>query len=445
MKIKRFLAPDIRQALQQVKETLGADAVILSNRRTEQGVEIIATCDFDLETVAAKPPSRSSHSAESNQRFAGMPELEPPKPASPRPAFSARGYRAVAEFTGAQAKPKASERLVGMLHRASGLGAQAKPKASERPVAAGEAEQRQAPDALASLRYELQEMRRLLDRHLSRESANSPTRIDLLRALQELGFSAKLALELAKQVDAREEFSSAWSKVQRMLTERVVSCEPQLEHGRIAALVGPTGVGKTTTIAKLAARFRLEHGPRQVALVTTDNYRIAAYEQLATYARILGVPIRVAASFEELRAALQSFKDRRLILIDTAGMSPRDRRLAEQLALLRTGEVPISTYLVLAAGAQLACLTEAIEAFSSCHLKAVILTKLDEAGSLGAALSALIQAGLPAAFVTDGQQVPEDLHAVRTEALVQRCFEQVPPLYPPTEARLELEDWAAHV
>jgi flagellar biosynthesis protein FlhF len=408
MKIKRFLAPDIRQALQQVKETLGADAVILSNRKTEQGVEIIATCDFDLETVAAKPPPKSSPA-----------RPEPPeslKPTSPKPAFSARGYRAVAEFTGAQAR-----------------------QASEKPTAEAE---RQAPDALASLRYELQEMRRLLDRHLTREPANSLA-LELLRTLQELGFSAKLASELAKQVDAREDFPSALFKVRKRLSERVVSCEPQLENGGIAALVGPTGVGKTTTIAKLAARFRLEHGPRQVALVTTDNYRIAAYEQLATYARILGVPIRAAANFAELRAAVQSFKDRRLILIDTAGMSPKDLRLAEQLALLRTGEVPISTYLVLAAGAQLSCLTEAIEAFSSCHPKAVILTKLDEAGSLGAALSALIQAGLPAAFVTDGQQVPEDLHTVRTEALIERCFEAL-PLYSPTE-RFELEDWAAHV
>ncbi|MFN3919295.1 MAG: flagellar biosynthesis protein FlhF [Methylohalobius sp.] len=436
MKIKRFLAPDIRQALQQVKETLGADAVILSNRKTEQGVEIIATCDFDLETVtSAKPEPRPPETAaEPAMRLNPIPESSAKSP--PKPAFSARGYSAVAEFTGAMGKSQGDSK------RPKPAVAATKSRHSAESVA-------RVPqsDTFASLRCELQEMRRLLDRHLSRESwrelmRESPTRIDLLRTLNELGFARPLALELARQAGVHADFDSALRQVRQILTERVAICDPDLDCGGIVALVGPTGVGKTTTIAKLAARFRLEHGPRQIALMTTDNYRIAAYEQLSTYARILGVPIRVASNSEELCAILRGFRDKKLILIDTAGMSPRDLRLAEQLALLSEGEMAISTYLVLSAGAQLGSLNEAIKAFAACRPKAVILTKLDEAGCLGPALSALIGCRLPIAFFTDGQQVPEDLHPARSDRLIQRCFESA-PISPSADAGFDFEDWLA--
>ncbi|GAB6068066.1 flagellar biosynthesis protein FlhF [Methylothermus subterraneus] len=418
MKIKRFLAPDIRQALQQVKEVLGADAVILSNRKTEQGVEIIATCDFDLETVAAAKPTPRAPTPATSSKPAPM----------PRPAFSARSYSAVAEFTGT-AKPVKEEPKEPRTQAAASL----------RPAP----EPSQSAESLALLQRELQEMRRLLDRHLARESQReAPARLDLLRALNELGFARSVALELARQVNAQEDLAGALRQVQAVLTTQVRVSDLDLDRGGIIALVGPTGVGKTTTIAKLAARFRLAHGPRHLALLTTDNYRIAAYEQLSTYARILGVPIRAVANADELRTVLQGFQDKRLILIDTAGMSPRDLRLAEHLALLRDGEAPIRTYLVLSAGAQLPSLNEAIGAFSGCRPKAAILTKLDEAGSLGPALSALIQQRLPVACFTDGQQVPEDLHAAQAQALVQRCFAMTPPAL--AEEEFDFEEWIAH-
>lgn len=436
MKIQRFLAPGIRQALQQVKETLGADAVILSNRKTEQGVEIIAACDFDLEMVTStKPEPRLPETAGEPAPMPLNPMPESGAKSPPKPAFSARGYSAVAEFTAAMGKPQGD-------CKPPKPAAATKSRHSATSVA-------RAPqsDTFASLRCELQEMRRLLDQHLSRESwrelmRESPTRLDLLRTLNELGFARPLALELARQAGVHADFGSALRQVGQILTEQVEIYDPGLDCGGIVALVGPTGVGKTTTIAKLAARFRLEHGPRQIALVTTDNYRIAAYEQLSTYARILGVPIRAASNPEELRTVVRGFRDKKLVLIDTAGMSPRDLRLAEQLALLSEGEMAIATYLVLSAGAQLGSLNEAINAFAACRPKAVILTKLDEAGCLGPALSALIGRGLPIAFFTDGQQVPEDLHQARSDRLIQRCFETAPSPKP-ADAGLDFEDWLA--
>lgn len=416
MKIKRFLAADIRQALQQVRETLGAEAVILSNRKTDRGVEIIAACDFELETVASnglkpKPPEPAKMPEEDAQPV--------PKPkVIPKPAFSARGYSAVAEFS--KGAPE--------------------PSTPAQPVSPPQ-------DALSKLQHELQQMRHLLDRHLAREgryAETSPTRLDLLRTLSSLGFARQFAIDLARQVAADDDLTSALRKVRQIVSERLpVLDDPVLDCGGIIALVGPTGVGKTTTIAKLAAQFRLEHGPRQVALVTLDNYRIAAYEQLATYARILGIPIRGTSTQEGLRAVLRGFSDKRLVLIDTAGMSPRDVRLAEQLALLDDSGMRVTTYLVLAASAQLPSVYEAIDAFAGCRPKAAILTKLDETCQLGSVLSALIERGLPAAYFTDGQQVPEDLHRVRIEVLIQRCFEAKTKAAP-FETTFEVEDWIAH-
>ena len=445
MKIKRFLAPDIRQALQQVKEELGPDAVILSNRKTDEGVEIVAARDFDLETVDAAPKT--------------------PKPEAeaviPKPAFSAKGYSAVAEMAAPpqpEPRPKPKPRIrKPEFPRVQAPGAQQARSLQEemrqrrQPAPKPAAASKPQEDALAVVRRELQQMRRLLDRHLSRDAWHEslrehPTRLDLLRALDELGFSRTLGMDLAQRAGGEASFDAAIAQVRQLLAQQLPVVEdPLLDYGGIVALVGPTGVGKTTTIAKLAARFRLKHGPRQIALVTTDNYRIAAHEQLSTYARILGVPVRVAGNPEEFQAIVRSFMDKKLVLVDTAGMSQRDLRLAEQFALLRDSQVAIETYLVLSAGSQLASLYEALEAFAGFQPKACILTKLDEAGVLGPVLSALIERGLPAAFVTDGQQVPEDLHPARGDDLIARAFEgAADDERTPTDVDFAFEDWIAH-
>jgi flagellar biosynthesis protein FlhF len=170
----------------------------------------------------------------------------------------------------------------------------------------------------------------------------------------------------------------------------------------------------------LASRYALRHGNRNVAFISTDNYRIGAQEQLTNYARILDVPMRSAANSEELNVALNTFADKRLILIDTAGMSQRDVRISEQLSLLRAGRRQVRSMLTLSATTQQASMQQAIKAFNVANPDSVILTKLDEAASLGGVISAIVESKLKISYVTDGQRVPEDLHLARPHSLISR-------------------------
>ncbi len=463
MKMKRFLAPDIRQALQQVKETLGPDAVILSNRKTAEGVEIVAARDFEMESMTPSDPT---------------PVQTKKAKVMPKPAFSARGYNAVAEMAVANASSKPSTRRGQKPAKATvnvadnnkvkpNNGGNRSPSKDplltrSKPADESAASSGKSPvsatlsgvsvhlDDMQGMRQELRQMRYLLDRHLSRQAWREevdkyPTRLDVLRNLTRLGFSPAIGREFSQRCGCQEDIALAWEQVQQVVAQALpIAEDPLLDFGGIVALVGPTGVGKTTTIAKLAAQFRLKHGPRQIALVTTDNYRIAAHEQLSTYARILGVPVRVAGNAEELHGILRGFMDKKLVLIDTAGMSQKDLRLADQFALFRESEIEIESHLVLSASAQIKSLNEIITAFSGFGAKSCILTKLDEAGTLGPAISAVLEHRLPVAFVTDGQQVPENLHRASASDLVARCFVSGEAESAPDNDDFTFEDWVAH-
>ena len=195
-----------------------------------------------------------------------------------------------------------------------------------------------------------------------------------------------------------------------------------MTRGGAVALVGPTGVGKTTTIAKLAARYAQRHGSDSVALITTDTFRIGASEQLKVYGRIIGCPVKIANDAKELADAMLSLRDKRLILIDTAGMGQRDKRLSEQLGqILQNKRLRIRPYLVLSATAQTQVLNDTVKQFKTLPLAGCIFTKLDECLSLGESISVAIEQGLAVGYLTHGQQVPEDIrvadeHYMVTEA-----------------------------
>lgn len=365
MKIKRFVAQDMRQALRMVREALGEDAVILSNKSVEGGVELTAAVDL----VANDGPETL------DARI---------------PATRAAGAR------------------------------------NRRPIDDADAAQR---DPLDELRREMHNLRRWMQAELSGLSwydlgQRAPHSQAMLARLMSLGLNAELARRLAERVRDIDDPEQAWHKALYLLAAEIRIAESDLlDQGGVVALVGPTGVGKTTTIAKMAARFALRHGHRSVALITTDSYRIGARDQLQTYARILNVPVRTATTADEMDEALNLLGDRRLILIDTAGMAAAHERIADQHETLQAAGSRLVTLLTLAATTESAAVQRALRLFADFRPDACVITKLDEAASLGALLSALIQADLPAAFVSDGQRVPEDLQAARAHPLVTRAAE----------------------
>lgn len=361
MKIRRFTGVDMRDALRQVRSALGADAVILETIHKATGVEISAAVDAASNPVEAV-------SAEWNAARSSLHEVDD------GPCV-----------------------VIGGSARRGEL------------ATVGEMEQ---------MRTEMRSIRSLLEAQLGRliwddQSRQTPEIAGLLRNYTQLGLDADIARQLAEHSAATHP-AGGWTAVLRTLVEElpVADADP-VSDGGTYAVIGPTGVGKTTTIAKLAARAALEHGPDSVGLVTTDTFRVAAREQLDTYGQIIGIPVSHASDAQSLGEALDALKDRRLILIDTAGLSQRDPRLPEQLARLGAANPGITTLLAMPANAHTGAMQEIVDVFRTVQPAACILTKTDEATSLGGALSVLIRSRLALAYVANGQRVPEDLHLMR--------------------------------
>jgi flagellar biosynthesis protein FlhF len=245
-----------------------------------------------------------------------------------------------------------------------------------------------------------------------------PLKVRLLEELSALDIAPDVAMALAALAPQHANLEKSANLPLALLAKHLpVVRDSTCLNGGIVAVVGPTGVGKTTTIAKLAARWSLRHGGEDLALVSTDVYRIGAREQLSTFARILGAPMYAANSGKELAQVLERLKSRKLILIDTAGIGPRDLRLTEQLSVLQLGAARARVLLALPAQGEAHALEEIVQAFAGVSPAACILTKVDEAASLGAAISTAVRHKLPIAYLCNGQRVPEDLHAAHQKSV----------------------------
>ena len=247
-----------------------------------------------------------------------------------------------------------------------------------------------------------------------------PMRALLVNKLMAMGLNEQVADQIAGYIPANSEEKDAWQQAKHIIAEQLNTTNNDIiQRGGVVSLVGPTGVGKTTTIAKLAARFAQAHGADQVVLISTDSYRIAGFEQLATYGRIIGCQVKLANDGNELDTLLQQFSQKKLILIDTAGMGQRDMRLTEHLTtLISNARVRIRNYLVLAANTQQRVMQENVERFKRIPLAGCIYTKLDESLSAGEIITTSLQNGLAIGYLTDGQRVPEDIKVANAEKLV---------------------------
>ncbi|MCP4078392.1 MAG: flagellar biosynthesis protein FlhF [Gammaproteobacteria bacterium] len=485
MRIKRTYAATMREALAQVKQEQGPDAVILGNKKVPGGVEILSAIDFEHQSADA---------------YSGVPATAVSIPSVPtrvetaEPSLSSAGLdiKTVPDFLFDQINEDRKEPVLGMqqlkqvplvkplednkdgisvmpglkkrknlhLKKAAPVAQvkqvetsirrkmlpveeEAKIRLAEKQVQQ-ENQYRQVVESspktsrvdsaynhqpvIDEVKDELKNLRDLMQSQLSvldwdRYSDLHPVRTVLLNLMTELGLGADICEMIFNQLGKMsDEPHKVWQQALGTLAKSIpISTTDILSNGGRIALVGSTGVGKTTTIAKLAARFSHTHGKHSVALITTDNFRIGAQEQLQHFARMLEIPLLTANTSEELTDRLKMLADKMLVLIDTAGMSQADVRLSEQFHELQHGSPEIKPYLVMSANTQLAALNETIKNFSKVKLAGGIVTKMDESASLGGIITAAIRHQLPLSYCGTGQRVPEDLQQAKNHRLVSRA------------------------
>ena len=252
-----------------------------------------------------------------------------------------------------------------------------------------------------------------------------PVRTRLFQTMLNAGFSAQLTRYVLENMPQHDTYEGALDFVQRAIEKNLTTVSDEnslLDQGGVFALMGPTGVGKTTTTAKLAARFVLRHGASRVALLSTDSYRIGGHEQLRIYGKILGVSVHAVKDAQDLSLALNDLREKHVVLIDTIGMSQRDRAVSEQMAMLHAVGPSIKRLLLLNAASNGKTLDEVVGAYRDANLAGCILTKIDEAASVGHAMDVMIRRRLPLHYVSYGQRVPEDIAVPNKKLLIHRSF-----------------------
>ena len=373
--------------------------------------------------MAAVQPAPATVIATATSTATAAPAAPTPRPAVVTPLRTRAS--AVAEPTAApvavQVKPAtvakpAAARALPVLHEEIRV-----PPARPVPILA-DAAQRHAGDDMMN---ELRSMRGLIEQRFGalafmEKLQRQPRHATLTQTLLEHGFSPQLIRRLAESLPAEGD-PIAWAS--GVLERNLASADqaPLLEeHGGVYALIGSTGVGKTTSTAKLAAAFAARHGAAQLGLITLDAYRVGAHDQLRAYGRILGVPVHMAHDRASLEDLLELFSAKKMVLIDTAGMAQRDSRTRELLEML--SHASVQKLLVMNAAAQGETFEDVVSAYGASSCRGVILSKIDEAVKLGPALDVLIRHRLKVLAVANGQRVPEDWHRLSPNALVQRAL-----------------------
>ncbi|WP_406867638.1 flagellar biosynthesis protein FlhF [Paraburkholderia fungorum] len=283
--------------------------------------------------------------------------------------------------------------------------------------------------------HELSSMRGMMEEHFAGllwgdRQRRSPARAALTKHLFAAGFSAQLVQMMVDNLpDDVDNMEGGMEWVRSVLESNLPVMEDEdalMERGGVFALMGPTGVGKTTTTAKLAARCVMRFGASKVALLTTDSYRIGGHEQLRIFGKILGVSVHAVKDGADLQLALSELRNKHIVLIDTIGMSQRDRLVSDQIAMLCRAGQPVQRLLLLNATSHGDTLNEVVQAYQRAPdqqpLAGCILTKLDEATNLGGVLDTVIRYKLPVHYVSTGQKVPENLYVATRKFLIKSTF-----------------------
>ena len=391
MKVKRYLASSSREALRQVKEELGVDAVILSNRQTKNGVEIMALADSEMSSLVSSPSEHQNNNEPTVNPISAPLDVEEPS-------------------------------LIDDLA-----------KLPETPSINNIQDESISLAMMQDIMGEIHAMKSTLEDQLATVAwgnltQRQPEKMKVLRGMLNAGFSPLLSRRLVDKLSAKSDYDQSLKQAMSILAfnMRTAASDDMIEKGGIFVLTGPTGVGKTTTTAKIAARCVIRHGADKVALLTTDSYRIGGHEQLRIYGQLLGIPVRTIKDTDDLQLTLSELNNKHMVLIDTVGMSQRDHMVSEQIAMLSNSGADVKRLLLLSAASNGNTLDEVIAAYKKNGIYGCIITKVDEAASLGVVLDAVIRHKLTLHYVANGQKVPEDIHSANPRYLLHRIFKSKP-------------------
>ena len=439
MKVKRFIGPNMQQALRIVSRELGDDAVILSTKKVAEGFEVVAALDYQSDNQ--KSPSEVNRQLELQKELERARALQKDRQQAiargetPAPVDLERDIRFDSGHRNAALSP-----LAGYERPAVDIAAEpaSKPASATRPdmangMAAGTSagmapgagiDSEAYGDMLERMKGELSDLKNWMVSHggSAWDTGRPMTwqQSQLWQRCQDMGLEPVWSDRIVTSIEDHENLEQGWKQVlQQMASDVPIAKAGSLDKGGIFALVGPTGAGKTTTIGKLAARFVIHHGADSVALVSMDSYRVAAQDQLRSVARILGVQLHTAAPGDDLLAMVEqlySKERKKLVLVDTAGLASQDPSFPVQLSMLkkacnRQGKGPrLRCLLTLPLTSQGRCLQENYEHYKDAGLAGCIFTKLDECFSLGPAMSVAALTRTPVVMVADGPHIPDDLH-----------------------------------
>lgn len=453
MKLKKFTAPTTREALQKLRAELGEDAIILSTRKTAGGTEVLAASPAEMDSIteqtetavqkaqakdSGEPVSWTKADREKQERNKKLTEAiargvneqmrDTARQKADRPLVNHQGLPRVSEAYGVAEEPKAKPAI----KQAPAIIESSK---SVQDEMIGELARNRAQAASESMMIEqnnmleeIRQMRQMMKDQLSlmtwRDSMEqNPLRGEIWTQLNNAGFSPVFARTVAEKLPAEITPEKAQDWLMNVLKHNIPVAQAKddiVDKGGVYALVGPTGVGKTTTTAKLAARCVVKYGADSLGLITTDSYRIGAQDQLRIYGKILGVQVYTAQNEADLSQLRNSLGRKRLLLIDTVGMGQRDKRVNEQTEMLVNGHV--KRLLLLNATSQPENLDDVVRHYRNRGLEGAILSKLDEAVKLGGSLDVVMRHKLKLHYIATGQRVPEDLYLADPKVLVHRAL-----------------------
>ncbi|WP_233402568.1 flagellar biosynthesis protein FlhF [Marinomonas transparens] len=408
----------MRQAIRKVRDAVGPDAVILSNQRLSTGeIEIVAALDYDgsLPSSMSGPKKQSSsYSVQENTR-------KPDQYIAPSADYLERIEKAKQQ---APSQPNAEHSSL-QNQSASQFQMPPLPADQKEPILEEALSVRSNDNAkqLRDMEQELHRVREMLEQrqqNTSNKSKADPLEEQVLEKLKHLGLSTSVISRLLDDIDLKGR-EDDWNRLLAHLADYIPVRSGTTELRGCIAFMGPTGVGKTTSIGKIAAQHVLKHGPDGVVLITTDTYRIAAHEQLRTFGRILNVPVEVVNEYTDLNEVLAKYEHYSLVLVDTAGMNPRDSNLERQLLMMKRARANLKKLLVLPCTSQRQVLKAVVDVYSQVQLDGCVLSKLDESASLGEAISVVIEEGLPVVYIADGQRIPDDIEPARAHNLISRA------------------------